>query len=112
MLLKLVELPSDTFPIQSSKRTGSIVGLSIYHAIGLALVLVNGIEMSMGFEKSTSKVWLLWLMVAFICFLVAGQLCHEGAKSQIILILKEKNVFVNTSSRLCGKFTRLSIPNL
>jgi hypothetical protein len=59
MLLKLVELPSETFPIQSPKRTGSIIGFSRYHAIGLASVLVNEIEISRGFDKSISNVELI-----------------------------------------------------
>ena len=59
MLLKLVELPSETFPTQFPKRTGSICGFSIYHAIGFASVLVNGIEISIGFDKSISKVELI-----------------------------------------------------
>jgi hypothetical protein len=52
MLLKLVELPSDTFPIQLPNFTGSITGFSMYHAIGLSSVLDNGIEISIGFDKS------------------------------------------------------------
>jgi hypothetical protein len=52
ILLKLVEdIPDElSLPIQIN---GSITGLSIYQAIGLSSVLDNGIEMSMGFDKST-----------------------------------------------------------
>jgi hypothetical protein len=56
IVLKLVELPSETFPIQLPNCTGSISGFSIYQAIGLASVLVKGIEISIGFDKSISKV--------------------------------------------------------
>jgi hypothetical protein len=64
ILLKLVELPSDTFPVQFSKVTGSITGFSIYHAIGLASVLDKGKEISMGFDKSMLKLFI----IAFIFF--------------------------------------------
>jgi hypothetical protein len=52
ILLKLVEdiLTKLSYPF--IKRTGSITGLSIYQAI-VPSVLDNGIEMSMGFDKST-----------------------------------------------------------
>jgi hypothetical protein len=65
MLLKFVELPSETLPIQSPNFTGSISGFSIYQAIGFSSVLVKGIEMSIGFDKSISKVWFLWIIVVF-----------------------------------------------
>ena len=64
ILLKLVELPSDTFPIQSPNFTGSISGFSIYHAIGLASVLDNGMEISMGFDKSISIFWIFAIIYA------------------------------------------------
>jgi hypothetical protein len=52
ILLKLVDdIPEDTLP--TPKRTGSISGFSTYQAIGFASVLDNGIEISMGFDKST-----------------------------------------------------------
>jgi hypothetical protein len=52
ILLKLVDdIPEDTLPT-SPKRTGSISGFSTYQAIGFASVLDNGIEISMGFDKS------------------------------------------------------------
>ena len=54
ILLKFVELPSETFPIQSPKTTGSISGFSMYHAIGFLSVLDNGMEISIGFDKSIS----------------------------------------------------------
>jgi hypothetical protein len=64
MLLKLVdELPSLTFPIQSPKRTGSIIGFSIYQAMGFSSVLDNGIETSIGFDKSMRKAVFLYCMV-------------------------------------------------
>jgi hypothetical protein len=54
ILLKLVDdIPEDTFQPTSPKRTGSISGFSTYQAIGFASVLDNGIEISMGFDKST-----------------------------------------------------------
>src|SRR4051812_22625653 len=63
ILLKLVELPSETFPTHSPNFTGSISGFSIYHAIGFASVLVNGIEISMGFYKSISNVLLIFAFI-------------------------------------------------
>jgi hypothetical protein len=52
MLLKLVEAPFSTLPIQSPKTTGLISGFSMYHAMGFLSVLDNGMEISMGFDKS------------------------------------------------------------
>ena len=58
ILLKLVELPSDTFPIQVPNFTGSIMGFSIYHAIGFWSLLDNGMEISIGFDKSISMLFI------------------------------------------------------
>ena len=63
MLLKLVELPSETLPIQSPNFTGSISGFSIYHAIGFLSELVIGIEISMGFDKSIWKFWMFAIIL-------------------------------------------------
>ena len=52
IVLKFVELPCDTFPTQSPTFTGSISGFSIYQAIGFSSVFDNGIEISIGFDKS------------------------------------------------------------
>ena len=77
MLLKLVdELPSETFPIQSPKRTGSMTGLSIYQAMGFLSVLVSGMEMSIGFDRLTSKVWSFVVIVACTRFV----LCRKDSK--------------------------------
>jgi hypothetical protein len=62
--LKFVALPSETFPTQFSKVTGSITGFSIYHAMGLESELDKGKEISMGFDKSILKLFI----VAFIFF--------------------------------------------
>ncbi|MNW19703.1 hypothetical protein D3C71_2198100 [compost metagenome] len=64
ILLKFVDdFPSETLPIQSPKTTGSITGFSIYQAIGFSSVLVNGIEISMGFDKSISKLLIFAIML-------------------------------------------------
>ena len=59
IVLKLVEAPSLTFPIQLPIVTGSISGFSKYHAIGFLSELDNGIEISIGLEKSTAMVSVL-----------------------------------------------------
>ena len=59
IVLKFVaDFPSETFPIQSPKTTGFISGFSMYHAIGFSSVLDNDMEISMGFDKSTSKLFI------------------------------------------------------
>jgi hypothetical protein len=51
-VIKFVDdIPSDTL-IHSPKRTGSITGFQ-YTNVGFASVLDKGIEISMGFDKST-----------------------------------------------------------
>jgi hypothetical protein len=60
------DIPEETLPIHSPNFTGSITGL-MYHAIGLASVLVIGIEISIGFDKSTLK----FSIVAIIIFFTA-----------------------------------------
>jgi hypothetical protein len=59
IVLKLVELPSETLPIQSPNFTGSITGFSMYQAIGFWSVLDNGMEISSGIDKSISKILLI-----------------------------------------------------
>jgi hypothetical protein len=53
ILLKLVDdIPEDTLPTHSKTNRFNF-WLSTYQAIGFASVLDNGIEISMGFDKST-----------------------------------------------------------
>ncbi len=52
MLLKFTAAPSETLPIQSPSLTGLIEGLSRYQAIGFSLEPLNGIEISIGLDKS------------------------------------------------------------
>ena len=80
MLLKFVELPSETFPIQSPKTTGSIIGFSKYQAIGFSSELVNGIEMSMGFDKSNSKL--------FIFAFIYAELVSASHQRNVVLLIR------------------------
>ena len=78
MLLKLVdELPSETFPTQLSNFTGSITGLSKYQAIGFASVFDNGMEISIGFDKS---IWNVLLINAFNGMDFTPNLLKKGPK--------------------------------
>jgi hypothetical protein len=52
ILLKLVDdIPEDTLPTSQNEQVQFL--FSTYQAIGFASVLDNGIEISMGFDKST-----------------------------------------------------------
>jgi hypothetical protein len=53
ILLKLVDdIPEDTLPTHSQNEQVQFLAFT-YQAIGFASVLDNGIEISMGFDKST-----------------------------------------------------------
>ena len=89
MLLKFVEeLPSETLLTQSPKRTGSMTGFSIYQAIGFESVFDKGREMSIGFDKSTSKVWFWWWIVASIVLIF----CRKGTKARRLLYFMIPNL--------------------
>src|SRR5690606_29922889 len=63
ILLKFVEdFPEATLPTKSSILTGSIRGWSIYHAIGLSLFPLNGIEISIGSDNLSRIVFIFLLL--------------------------------------------------
>jgi hypothetical protein len=71
ILLKLVDdIPEDTLPTHSPKRTGSISGFSTYHAI-FASVLDNGIEISwVLINLLENYLWLLSFMLNLFQYLI------------------------------------------
>jgi hypothetical protein len=69
IVLKFVEdIPEDTLPTHSPNVTGSITGFNI-PSNWVGIVLVIGIEISMGFDRST----LMFSIVAIIIFNHTGQ---------------------------------------
>jgi hypothetical protein len=101
ILLLVDDIPEDTLPTHSPKRTGSISGFSTYQAIGFASVLDNGIEISMGLINLLENyLWLLSFMLNLFQYLILSYIDKLKYKSFNSGLLS----FINFNSSLYANF--------